>query len=197
MTLALNSMFYTYLSITYSVSNCAIGSISAAIFFFQAEDGIRYSSVTGVQTCAFFFSSRRRHTRFKCDWSSDVCSSDLTMRTIGAGPWGGPHVNLTVTPEGFKLEFDCATGSAKGHPVIDRKGRFKLYGTYVSQAGSPSVPREAHPAEYSGSVKGELMALDVKLTDSKQSIGIYKLGFGRLQRLNKCPATRPPDPSRP
>src|SRR5260370_31903921 len=26
---------------------------------------------------AFFFSSRRRHTRFKCDWSSDVCSSDL------------------------------------------------------------------------------------------------------------------------
>src|SRR5688572_30493734 len=27
---------------------------------------------------AFFFSSRRRHTRFDCDWSSDVCSSDLT-----------------------------------------------------------------------------------------------------------------------
>src|SRR2546430_11216098 len=25
---------------------------------------------------AFFFSSRRRHTRFDCDWSSDVCSSD-------------------------------------------------------------------------------------------------------------------------
>src|SRR5260370_30682901 len=28
----------------------------------------------------FFFSSRRRHTRFKCDWSSDVCSSDLVIR---------------------------------------------------------------------------------------------------------------------
>src|SRR4030066_1212496 len=28
----------------------------------------------------FFFSSRRRHTRFKCDWSSDVCSSDLKAR---------------------------------------------------------------------------------------------------------------------
>src|SRR4030066_611281 len=27
----------------------------------------------------FFFSSRRRHTRFKCDWSSDVCSSDLAF----------------------------------------------------------------------------------------------------------------------
>src|SRR2546430_13717828 len=28
----------------------------------------------------FFFSSRRRHTRFDCDWSSDVCSSDLRRR---------------------------------------------------------------------------------------------------------------------
>src|SRR2546430_4007526 len=28
----------------------------------------------------FFFSSRRRHTRFDCDWSSDVCSSDLESR---------------------------------------------------------------------------------------------------------------------
>src|SRR5689334_24399850 len=26
----------------------------------------------------FFFSSRRRHTRWNCDWSSDVCSSDLS-----------------------------------------------------------------------------------------------------------------------
>src|SRR5256886_10114736 len=29
----------------------------------------------------FFFSSRRRHTRFDCDWSSDVCSSDLDYKT--------------------------------------------------------------------------------------------------------------------
>src|SRR5438309_3994342 len=27
----------------------------------------------------FFFSSRRRHTRWNCDWSSDVCSSDLDL----------------------------------------------------------------------------------------------------------------------
>src|SRR5438477_8481189 len=27
----------------------------------------------------FFFSSRRRHTRLTCDWSSDVCSSDLFL----------------------------------------------------------------------------------------------------------------------
>src|SRR2546430_16619868 len=33
----------------------------------------------------FFFSSRRRHTRFDCDWSSDVCSSDLTNVARHAG----------------------------------------------------------------------------------------------------------------
>src|SRR5690606_26063110 len=33
---------------------------------------------------AFFFSSRRRHTRFSRDWSSDVCSSDLVWQSL----WG-------------------------------------------------------------------------------------------------------------
>src|SRR5260221_1181491 len=39
----------------------------------------------------FFFSSRRRHTRSLCDWSSDVCSSDLSevyylrVRPTGSG----------------------------------------------------------------------------------------------------------------
>src|SRR6266853_4393146 len=32
----------------------------------------------------FFFSSRRRHTSFDCDWSSDVCSSDLCLDRDGA-----------------------------------------------------------------------------------------------------------------
>src|SRR5690606_8973519 len=33
---------------------------------------------------AFFFSSRRRHTRFSRDWSSDVCSSDLFAFSLAA-----------------------------------------------------------------------------------------------------------------
>src|SRR5580658_7476544 len=32
--------------------------------------------------CFFFFSSRRRHTRLQGDWSSDVCSSDLAVRSL-------------------------------------------------------------------------------------------------------------------
>src|SRR5260221_8060842 len=38
----------------------------------------------GSRVClCFFFSSRRRHTRSLCDWSSDVCSSDLYGGTCG------------------------------------------------------------------------------------------------------------------
>src|SRR2546421_9622689 len=51
--------------------------------FFQAEIGIRGLIVTGVETCVFFFSSRRRHTRSDRDWSSDVCSSDLVLLLHG------------------------------------------------------------------------------------------------------------------
>src|SRR2546422_5572579 len=55
---------------------CMVFIILYILFFFQAEDGIR-----------FFFSSRRRHTRCSRDWSSDVCSSDLlTASNIGKYP---------------------------------------------------------------------------------------------------------------
>src|SRR6267154_4294397 len=46
-------------------------------------------SLTFLRFC-FFFSSRRRHTRWTGDWSSDVCSSDLTLRPQ-RGPQAGPR----------------------------------------------------------------------------------------------------------
>src|SRR5207302_7464974 len=48
-----------------------------------------------------FFSSRRRHTRFSRDWSSDVCSSDLmTAVAEGIGIVAAtPHVNRDYPPD--------------------------------------------------------------------------------------------------
>src|SRR5690606_40376475 len=49
----------------------------------------------------FFFSSRRRHTRFSRDWSSDVCSSDLRAATSTSGrirsPAAGRPTTMTTT----------------------------------------------------------------------------------------------------
>src|SRR5256886_11368089 len=51
--------------------------------------GLVYRDCSGVTSAIvllffFFFSSRRRHTRFDCDWSSDVCSSDLIRAVMDA-----------------------------------------------------------------------------------------------------------------
>src|SRR5690606_39484376 len=55
-----------------------------------------------------FFSSRRRHTRFSRDWSSDVCSSDLIPltepflnRTCYTGEVSKAHLDQTVTLFGW------------------------------------------------------------------------------------------------
>src|SRR2546427_8334424 len=50
-------------------------------------------------TALFFFSSRRRHTRFDCDWSSDVCSSDLVAHPQRFGGRGAlEHLRIEQAP---------------------------------------------------------------------------------------------------
>src|SRR2546430_6947088 len=63
----------------------------------------------------FFFSSRRRHTRFDCDWSSDVCSSDL-----GRDTKENLHRNFGMAhPEGYRKALRLMGLAEKfGAPVI-------------------------------------------------------------------------------
>src|SRR5690606_39584354 len=52
----------------------------------------------------FFFSSRRRHTRFSRDWSSDVCSSDLQVQSaLNKGNWTA--IILTVVACWFLIQY--------------------------------------------------------------------------------------------
>src|SRR5437870_9062188 len=44
-------------------------------------------SQTVLRLYPFFFSSRRRHTRWPRDWSSDVCSSDLIKQRVPVVRW--------------------------------------------------------------------------------------------------------------
>src|SRR5690349_23306852 len=50
----------------------------------------------------FFFSSRRRHTRSLRDWSSDVCSSDLTARPLPS-PWAQSSTSMLRSPPEVKV----------------------------------------------------------------------------------------------
>src|SRR5436190_12650858 len=75
----------------------------------------------------FFFSSRRRHTRSLCDWSSDVCSSDLTCSTPSRGhdlgmvwstlAWSPTGLRRTalVRSEERRVGKECTSGRTPSH----------------------------------------------------------------------------------
>src|SRR5690606_39683206 len=80
-------------------------------------------TVFPIRHILFFFSSRRRHTSFSRDWSSDVCSSDLAGRVeepIGRG--GG----VDVQDGGYAADVEVLGGLAVvvddggGGPELDR-----------------------------------------------------------------------------
>src|SRR5699024_12041464 len=58
----------------------------------EANGNGSYSVLLMYTIIEFFFSSRRRHTRSKRDWSSDVCSSDLI--TLYLVPIFSNHLSL-------------------------------------------------------------------------------------------------------
>src|SRR6266480_6372793 len=75
----------------------------------------------------FFFSSRRRHTRLTCDWSSDVCSSDLPSRQIEEKyltylvetKRGQVHSGLLVSKDATKVVLKDATNKQIEIPAGD------------------------------------------------------------------------------
>src|SRR2546430_1826182 len=87
----------------------------------------------------FFFSSRRRHTRFDCDWSSDVCSSDLNQKAIDKIK---ENYAGTETEEETEYEGD---GKVKKHETRESTF-FYLDGneitTVVKKDGKPLTEKE-------------------------------------------------------
>src|SRR5204862_4727919 len=110
-----------------------------------------------------FFSSRRRHTRSLRDWSSDVCSSDLTINTAFAAPLvatvkdagGNPVASVTVT---FTAPGTGASGSFAGgvNTATTNGSGVATSATFTANnvAGGPytvtaSVAGVATPADFS------------------------------------------------
>src|SRR5207249_6702048 len=62
----------------------------------------------------FFFSSRRRHTRSKRDWSSDVCSSDLSIEQHLARLEAARAV-MAALPDRDQLALGSLSGELDAH----------------------------------------------------------------------------------
>src|SRR5690242_21591372 len=74
----------------------------------MAAIGSRFQQI--MLSTFFFFSSRRRHTRLTCDWSSDVCSSDLVDVGASAG--------LNLFCDRYRLDYGSAGATGPvGAPV--------------------------------------------------------------------------------
>src|SRR5207249_6383291 len=92
----------------------------------------------------FFFSSRRRHTRSKRDWSSDVCSSDLRAVLEEAYAIalheGFPEVLrlITFAPDGLELTTEEAGHLLKFATMLRLKA--ELHFPYWDDARPDHVP---------------------------------------------------------
>src|SRR5690625_6836441 len=88
-----------------------------------------YLSILDSYYYCFFFSSRRRHTRWPRDWSSDVCSSDLSGRT-GLEQFHATQPDLVILdlmlPEidGLEVCRQIRKNSRSEERRVGKEGRF-------------------------------------------------------------------------
>src|SRR6266478_7633906 len=80
----------------------------------------------------FFFSSRRRHTRFDCDWSSDVCSSDLSSKRCA--------ISSAVTCDVSAQPSTATLPSRASRPTATRPGNFFAAPFTSSGSRTAAVP---------------------------------------------------------
>src|SRR4029434_7601422 len=90
----------------------------------------------------FFFSSRRRHTRFKCDWSSDVCSPDLTTGSSFSSLLGPRPPRLSTSWAGPTCPAKCSCGLSLLGLLAKIKCSICSYQSSYKTMGRPEqVPR--------------------------------------------------------
>src|SRR5690606_18678852 len=107
---------------------------------------------------SFFFSSRRRHTRFSRDWSSDVCSSDLMRQLQGVAdaPLGkdpGMHHKMLVRIMGqgtMAQPVHQGVSIRRGKDVVVRVGLAGL-----AQAGHDAKQVKIVVAKHTDSIVAE------------------------------------------
>src|SRR5262249_56577845 len=83
---------------------------------------LRCQSVFLAVRVFFFFSSRRRHTRLVSDWSSDVCSSDLSGGD-GRGGQQPLQARFTLEPGTYRVQVRYSTGVIRARDITVGESR--------------------------------------------------------------------------
>src|SRR6266571_6381419 len=134
----------------------------------------------------FFFSSRRRHTRLTCDWSSDVCSSDLAAfarvtfvcnpdEEVGS-PFSGPLIREIALES--NTAFVLEAGRENGDIVSARKGITSIRAELSGRAAHAGVePEKGRHAVLDAAMKTvELQALNGRFEGVTVNVGVLSGG---------------------
>src|SRR5260221_675434 len=141
----------------------------------------------------FFFSSRRRHTRSLCDWSSDVCSSDLFGATgsvgwnfsvadgaldfLAAGQMLVQKYNVTVADNhgGTVTQIVTVTLTGTNDPTV-------IVGAALANSVIYLVPELAGGTGSAAvdTASGMIAFTDVDLTDTHRGVSVVPQGAGYL-----------------
>jgi hypothetical protein len=111
------------------------------------------------------------------------------MQRIADGVWGGQHIQVDVSSESAKVEFDCAHGTIEGPLTVDANGDFSWRGTFARERGGPITSDDkdlSQPAVYSGSIKEQTMTMAVRLASEKEPLDTFVLTRGKAGQIRKC-----------
>ena len=94
---------------------------------------------------------------------------------------------MTLSDSGGRVEYDCARGVVSEPIRIDSRGVFDVAGFHFRGHGGPvrlNEPVDSVPARYTGSVRGEVMNLDVRLAAA--TLGTFRLVKGGEALIFRC-----------
>src|SRR5699024_11520605 len=99
----------------------------------------------------FFFSSRRRHTRSKRDWSSDVCSSDLYVRRVAPGGYSWLPLGMRVlrnVEAAVREEMDAIGAQEIQLPALLPKEPYETSGRWSEYGPASFRLKDRRTADY-------------------------------------------------
>lgn len=105
------------------------------------------------------------------------------------GTWGSAGAEMLVEKASVKLRFDSAEGEIPLALKKDKKGNFKVEGTYTKRGFGPirvNKPLTAEPVIYEGRVTGTSMKFRITAVATGDLIGEFILTRGREAMIRGC-----------
>jgi hypothetical protein len=172
----------------YLAASCLIALVVAsALTYYVLAGGVTGPDPASVEARAFPISTPGKPSPSKTPMKDQ--EKDDKMQPLAADVWGGTGIIMTVGDKTVQIQYDCGSGEIAGKVMVGRNGEFTAIGVHIRQRPGPSredQPDERLPANYTGTVKGDGIAMKVTLTSDNSIVGEYNLERGKAVRLRRC-----------